>query len=102
MRYLFINKNALSDDEFGEPDKDFAFYYNITIDENTGKPIDGTDNSNWKEINLTNEDLLIWKPESLTFIIKDDIMYLDEENPNIPVSSVYFKVTKTGKRRKVD
>ena len=102
MRYLFINKNALSDDEFGEPDKDFAFYYNITIDENTGKPIDGTDNSNWKEINLTNEDLLIWKPESLTFIIKDDIMYLDEEKPNIPVSSIYFKVTKTGKKRKVD
>ena len=95
-------KNTLSDDEFGEPDKDFAFYYNITIDENTGMPIDGTDNSNWKEINLTNEDLLIWKPESLTFTIKDDIMYLDEEKPNIPVSSVYFKVTKTGKKRKVD
>ena len=101
-RYLFVNKNALSDDEFGEPDKDFAFYYNITIDENTGKPIDGTNNSNWKEINLTDEDLLIWKPESLTFIIKDDIMYLDEEKPNIPVSSIYFKVTKIGKKRKVD
>lgn len=105
MRYLFVNKNALTFDEFGEATEGFSFYYNYTIDENTNMP----DESAWHELDLQDEELteefLIWKPESLTFILKDDIMYIGQEETEgikIPYSSIFFKVEKIGKSRKIN
>ena len=106
MRYLFVNKNALTSEEFGEVTEGFSFYYNYTIDENTNMP----DESAWHKLDLQDEDLteefLIWKPESLTFVLKDDIMYVGQEEEingtKIPHSSIFFKVTKEGYSRKIN
>lgn len=102
VRYLFINKNALSPKEFGENNAGVKLWYNKTIDENGNYISDDENKLNWVQLDLTKEDLVIWKPESLTFVIKDDIMFMDENNSAIPLSSIFLKVEKTGKTRKID
>jgi hypothetical protein len=97
VHYVFINRNALTDEELTT--SEYKFYYNIDINEKTNL----YNPESWKELDFNkSEDLLIWKPESLTFILKNGIMYLDKNKPGIPVPSVYFKVEKVGRSRKIN
>ena len=110
IRYLFVETNALTLEELKKKEDsnstdNYSFYYNSHIDEN-GNYIEEDENtkeSNWKQIDYNAENSpIIWKPESLTFVLKSDIMKQDKENPEIPLQSIYFKIEKEGRLRGIN
>ena len=93
-----IYTNALTKDELCAPNSSdplagYKFYYSL-------------DETNWEliEQNTSGEyENIIWKPDYLTFIIKNDIMYKGLKETEIgPQTTLYFKVEKEGKQRIVD
>ena len=93
-----IYTNALSNEELCAPNsvnplEGYNFYY--SLDELDWKPVEKNDDGEYENI--------IWKPEYLTFIIKNDIMYKGLKETEIgPQTTLYFKVEKEGKQRIVD
>lgn len=93
-----IYTNALSNEELCAPNstnplEGYNFYY--SLDELDWKPVEKNDSGEYENI--------IWKPEYLTFIIKNDIMYKGLKETEIgPQTTLYFKVEKEGKQRIVD
>jgi hypothetical protein len=108
-RYLFVSTNALTKEELttgGDTEtiyQNYSFWYQVA-DEN-----DKYYDDKWILIPMPESDgegtFFQWKPEHLTFVIKSDIMKIDEVNPtmpfkdNLPHNSVYFKIEKEGRKR---
>lgn len=90
-----IYTNALSKDELCAPNSSnelegYNFYY--SLDEIEWTQIQKIDSGEYENI--------IWKPNYLTFILKNDIMFKDLKESEIgPQTTLYFKVEKEGRER---
>ena len=108
-RYLFISTNALTKEELTTEEDTETIYQNYSFWYQVADENDKYYDDKWILIPMPESDgegtFFQWKPEHLTFVIKSDIMKIDEVNPtipfkdNLPHNSVYFKIEKEGRKR---